>query len=208
MPMNRDGQNRMDGFLHAAADMDSANPDVQLYREHYRGLLGKSGTSRSSHDQAQGIVAVALLCGLIYVVGFAVENWQIVLVAGGALLVLVAGWVAASFYLANFHGTALTLLVMLWISSAIWFGAYVLFMVSTGQYATFQDFLSARLPPLGALLAVPVIYAPVVLVVSLTRWARRKRSLSKTFLLANVLLIAAPALIAGVAGVLELVRQS
>jgi hypothetical protein len=209
MPMNRDGQNRMDGFLHAAADMDSARPDVQFYREHYRSVFGGSGTSSApSGDMVPGIVVLGLIFGLIYAFGFVAENWQIVLVAGGALLALIAGWAAASFYLANFHRTALTLLVLLWISSAIWFGAFALFVVSTGQYETFQDFLAARRPPLGTLLAVPVIYAPVVLVFSLTRLARRKRSLSKSLLLANVLLIAAPALIAAVAGVLQLVRQS
>jgi len=209
MPMNKDGQNRMDGFLHAAADMDSARPDVQFYREHYRSVFGGPGASSApSGDMVPGIVLALVVFGLIYAIGFAVDNWQFVLAAGGALLAIVAGWATASFYLPNFHRTALTLLVLLWLSSAIWFGAFAVFMVSTGQYETFQDFLAARRPPPGALLAVPVIYAPVVLVFSLTRWARRKRTLSKSFLLANVLLVAAPALLAAVAGVLQLVRQS
>ena len=61
MPMNRDGQNRMDGFLHAAGNLDSANPAVPLYREHYRGGFSGSGasTSISSQQATGGVVLVA-----------------------------------------------------------------------------------------------------------------------------------------------------
>lgn len=196
MPMNKDGQNRMDGFLHAAADLDSARPDVQMYREHYRGTFSGSGASSfGSGDMVPGIVLALVVFGLIYAIGFAADNWQFVLVAGGALLALIAGWAAASFYLPDFHRTALTLLVVLWISSAIWFAAFCVFMVFTGQYETFQEFLAARRPPLVALLAVPLAYAPVVLVFSLTRWARQERPIWKTAILANLVFASVPSLL-------------
>jgi hypothetical protein len=194
MPMNRDGQNRMDGFLHAAADMDSARPDVQMYREHYRRMFGGSGASSfGSGDMVPGIVALGLIFGLIYAFGFVVENWQTVLVTGGVLLVLAAGWAAATFYLANFNRTALTLLVLLWISSAIWFAAYIAIHPALAAY------LPAKLPPPGALLAVPILYAPFVIGLCLTPWARRDRPIWKSALLANLVLGGVPAVLAAVA---------
>ncbi len=195
MPMNRDGENRMDGFLHAAADMDSAQPDVQRYREHYRDWFGGRGTSWSGDNMAPGLIGAVLLYGLVYAIGFTAENWQSVLVVGGLLLAIVTGWIVASWRLQDFFPTAVKLLFFVWIASAIWFAAFAAVMVCTGQFATFQDFLASRRPPLSALMAVPIAYAPVVLLVCLTRWARQPRPLWQMVLLANLVFASIPALL-------------
>ena len=194
MPMNRDGRNRMDGFLHAAADMDSARPDVQFYREHYRSVFGGSGTSSApSGDMVPGIVALGLIFGLIYAVGFVAENWQTVLAIGGVVFVIAIIWAIASYFLHNFFSRAGTLLLLLWISSAIWFAAYVAIHPALAAY------LPAKLPPPGVLLAVPILYAPFVIGLCLTPWARRDRSIWQSALLANLVLGGVPAVLAAVA---------
>jgi hypothetical protein len=67
-------------------------------------------------------------------------------------------------------------------------------MIHKGRYASFHDFLAAKIWPAGTLLAIPVLYAPIVLFVCLTPWARQRRPLWKTFLLANLVFAIVPAL--------------
>lgn len=198
MPMNRDGQNRMDGFLHAAADMDSARPDVQMYREHYDSLFSRSGSSSStSSQQAQGIALVAAVFGIIYAAGVAYDyvnaNWSLVAPLGGSALFLLAAG-AANIFLPNFFRTVTLLLAFIALTFAAFLGARVMIDLYTGRLVSFQHYYADNYAwRCGQFRGMAPIYVVVTFVFCLFPWARRKRSLLKTILLANALVVAGPA---------------
>jgi hypothetical protein len=199
MPMNKDGQNRMDGFLHAAADMDSARPDVQFYREHYGGLFGRSGASTStSSQQAQGIALAGLVLGIFYAIGVASDyvnaNWDWVAPVGGSALFLIAAG-AANIFLPNFFRTAILLLFFIALTYAIAISTSAISNVYSGRFVSFQHYYADMYAQrLDELFGVAAIYAAATFVFCLTPWARRKRAVWKTILLANALLIGVPAI--------------
>jgi len=199
MPMNRDGQNRMDGFLHAAADMDSARPDVQMYREHYGSLFGRSGASAStSSQQAQGIALAGLVFGIIYAIGAAFDyvnaNWSWVAPLGGSALLLIAA-AAANLFLPNFFRTVIVLLAFVALTYALGFGASAISDVYSGRFVSFEHYYAdMQAVRRNQFFQMAPVYAGGVFVFCLLPWARRRRTIWKTILLANGLLIGVPAM--------------
>ncbi|MGE0628392.1 MAG: hypothetical protein AB7O43_11255 [Hyphomicrobiaceae bacterium] len=215
MPMNRDGQNRMDGFLHAAGNLDSANPDVQLYREHYRGGFSGSGASTSiSSQQATGGVVLGVLFGVLYAIVVAYDyvntNWAWIAPVGGAVL-LVALISVLNFFLPRYFRTALVLFLCTMVLVAIWFAGYGVYKVQTGWYPTYTKFLANYVwlekplesPLLAATSAFATLYGLSTLALSLLPWTRRKRPFWKMAGLSAIMLIASPAIVMGVYGVLH-----
>lgn len=194
MPMNKDGQNRMDGFLHAAADLDSARPDVQLYRDHYRGTFRAPTLSGSSFDGAGLFVllgfaaAVWLVFAAIHVV---TEYWPIVLTGGIAIALLAASFVI-NVKLPGYRRATLLLLTMLALSAALLVSTMTVYNV---HFATFrapsaEAYLRMAFPMNGERLIVLGSYVVAVYMVALLPWTRQKLSLGKAILLSNAILFA------------------
>ena len=194
MPMNRDGQNRMDGFLHAAGNLDSARPDVQLYRERYRGTFSRPGLSGSSFDGA-GLFVLLGFAGAIWLV-FAVIHvvstyWPVVVTIGVVLVLLAVSFIVNS-WLPGYKRASLMLLTMLVASVVLWIAGVTIYNVyfARVRWPSVAAYLLADSGPPREVLMLWGGYAVAVYVVSLSSWVRQSLTPVKAILLANAILFA------------------
>jgi len=194
MPMNRDGQNRMDGFLHAAGNLDSARPDVQLYREHYRGSFSGPTLSGSSFDGAGLFVllgfaaAIWLVFAVLHVV---TEYWPIVLMAGIAIVLIAISFIVNS-WLPGYRRATLMLLTTLVLSVALWIAGLTIYKVYFAQFRSPSAvaYLLADFAPPREVLMLWGGYAAAIYLISLSSWVRQKLTLARAVLLSNAILFA------------------
>jgi hypothetical protein len=195
MPMNRDGQNRMDGFLHAAADMDSAQPDVQLYRERYRGSFSGPTLSGSSFDGAGLFVllgAAAALWLVFAAIHIVTEYWPIVLAVGIALVLLAVSFIVNR-WLPGYRRATLMLVTMLVISVTLWITGLTIHNVHFARvrWPSAEAYLRTAFPMDGTSFPTAVgIYVVTIYLLALVPWTRRHSSPGKAILMSNAILLA------------------
>jgi hypothetical protein len=193
--MNRDGQNRMEGFLHAAGNVDSARPDVQLYRDHYRGTFSGPTLSGSSFDGAGLFVllgfaaAVWLVFSVIHVV---TEYWPIVLAGGVAIALLAASFIVNA-WLPGYRRATLMLVTMFVVSVALWITGLTIYNVHFARvrWPSAEAYLRMAFPMDGTSFPTAVgIFVVTIYLLALLPWTRRHSSPGKAILLSNAILLA------------------
>lgn len=195
MPMNQDGQNRMDGFLHAAGNLDSAHPGVQRYREHYRGSFSGPALSGSSFDGA-GLFVLLGFAAAIWLV-FAVLHvvtvyWPIVLTAGIAIVLIAVSFIVNS-WLPGYRRATLMLVTMLVTSVALWIAGLTIYNVhfAAARWPSAEAYLRTAFPANGTSFPTAMgFYLIAIYLLAILPWTRRHSSAGKTILLSNAILFA------------------
>ncbi|MCC7250460.1 hypothetical protein [Hyphomicrobium sp.] len=195
MPMNKDGQNRMDGFLHAATGTDSAHPDVQMYREHYRGTFSGPGLAGSSFDGA-GLFVLLGFAGAAWLVFAAIhvatEYWPIALTVGIAIVLLAASLII-NFKLPGYRKATLMLVATLTLSAALWISIATYYNLHFSKFPapSAEAYLRMTFPVNGTSFPTALgIYLTAIYLVSLLPWTRRKMTPGKAIVLSNAILVA------------------
>lgn len=161
-------------------------------------------------EQAKGIAAAGLvfivLTGIGIATEYVTENWAWIAPVAGTALFLIAA-IAANLFLPNFFKTAILLLFFIAVTYGIGIGASAISNVYSGRFVSFHHYyVDMYAQSLGQIFARAAVYAGAVFVFCLTPWARRKRSVWKTILLANSLLIGVPAIMIVAGGLIRVAQ--
>ncbi|AHB49900.1 hypothetical protein W911_03645 [Hyphomicrobium nitrativorans NL23] len=201
MSLQKDGNGRLLGLLHAEARLDSADPSVQRYKWHFESIGGRRSGSNPDNEAA-GIAIVGFICLGLYALGIALEfvntHWFWFASIGGGTLAI-AYLATANFFLPNYIRTAVALFLLTMTMATLWFLGYGVYSVHLGDYPTYADYLARYMPndrPAPDLLDLArvfgTIYGVGALVVSFFPWVRMKRPFHQQLGVASALFIAAP----------------
>lgn len=180
------------GFHHSQAGMDSADPNVQFYKNHHDQT---SGNRRSSSKYSGSAIFVCIIG-----IGAAIERVgrappgdtpTLVLLGlvGLGLLIIISSWLNR--YLVNYRRAAIAIFLFFFLFLAAYAAIQGVYRVTIAkEYWTWGDYFSVRSPlrkdNIGSL---SIIFALLACIVALIPWIRRNFRIRKAAIASLVVLV-------------------
>jgi hypothetical protein len=202
MSLKKESEDNFSGFLHSQAGLNSADPNVQFYKNHHDRISGKQSSFYISGNQSSFYGPAAVVFLVVVGIGAAVDRigrafsgagdtiaLVVLVIVGLGLLIGISSLLNR--FLVNYRRAAIAVFLFLFLFLAAYSVAEGTYRVyATKEYWTLASYFSVR-SPLNTTSAGPgsIGFAVLACLVALIPWIRRNFKVWKAALAALVVMI-------------------